>query len=280
MFSVECLVFSENIGKKLKKLKKILTEKRNLLIAYSGGCDSSFLVKVASDILGKRNVMAVTATSATYTKAELDNSKKFTRRFGIRHIMIKTEEVSNPSFSKNPVNRCYWCKKELFSKLKDIAKKYNINHIADGTNLDDARDYRPGSLAKTQYGIISPLKEARLTKQQIRQISKKIGLPTWNKPALACLASRIPYADPITEKKLRKIEDAENFLKKQGFKQVRVRLHGDIARIEVPRCEINKLNKSSLRDKIIKNFKKLGFIYITLDLEGYRTGSLNEVLKQ
>ena len=262
---------------KLKKLENILRKTKRLLVAYSGGCDSSFLAKFAADALGRENVITVTATSPTYTKAELRDSKKLAKKIGIRHIVIRTSEIGSIDFNKNPYNRCYFCKKELFKRLRQIAKRHNIRHIADGSNLDDLRDYRPGSKAKKEFGIISPLQEAKLTKEEIRQLSKKAGLGTWNKPALACLASRIPYGEKIMKDKLRLIEKAEEYLTKLGLKQVRVRLHKDIARIEVPRADINRLNNERLRSKIAKKLKTLGFSYITLDLEGYRTGSMNEV---
>lgn len=262
---------------KLEKLKTILKMMKKVLVAYSGGLDSSFLLKVACDTLGKDSVLAVTADSSTYPDSELKEAKSFTKRWQIKHLIIKTYEYRNPFFIKNNPGRCYHCKRELFSRLKNIAKKYRIKYIIDGTNTDDAKDFRPGERAKKLYGVRSPLKEAKITKDEIRILSKKLSLKTYNKPTQACLASRIPYGFEIKPKILKRIEKAEKFLNSQGLSQVRVRDYGSLARIEVEKKEFPKLIKKS---SILVNFlKRLGYIYITLDLEGYRTGSMNEVLK-
>ncbi|MEW6557733.1 MAG: ATP-dependent sacrificial sulfur transferase LarE [Elusimicrobiota bacterium] len=272
---------------KLRKLKKILKNMGSVLIAYSGGVDSTFLLKVAKDVLCK-NVLAVTAKSETYPEREYEQAKKITQKLKIKHMIINTSELSNSLFLANPSNRCYYCRKELFVKLKQIASDKGINYVADGTNYDDISDFRPGMEAIRELEVRSPLKEAELTKEEIRLLSRKMRLFTWNKPAFACLASRIPYGDKIDSQKLKMIDDAENYLFRLGFKQVRVRHHAcpkrsrrnNIARIEVLPEDIERLTSINLRDKIVKKFKRIGYHYITLDLQGYRTGSMNEVLKK
>ncbi|MCM8799660.1 MAG: ATP-dependent sacrificial sulfur transferase LarE [Candidatus Omnitrophica bacterium] len=262
---------------KLEKLKVLLKRMGKVLVAYSGGLDSSFLLKFASDTLGRDLVLAITANSCTYPASELKEAKSFTERWRIKHLIIKTHEEKNPLFIKNSSQRCYYCKKELFYRLKKIAKKYKIRYIIDGTNTDDTRDFRPGERAKKLYGVRSPLREARITKEEIRYLSKKLNLSTYNKPARACLASRIPYGFEIKPEILKRIEKAEEFLNREGLSQVRVRDYGNLARIEVDKKEFPKLIKKS--SILIKFFKRLGYIYITLDLEGYRPGSMNEVFK-
>lgn len=245
----------------------------NVLIAYSGGVDSTLLLKVAKVIL-KEKVLAITADSLTYPSSELKAAKEMTERLKVRHIIIKTRELSDSNFSHNPRDRCYWCKKELFSQLSAIAKKNGMSYIIDGTNYDDRRDFRPGRRAAREFGVRSPLAEAKLTKKEIRQLSRELNLSTWSKPAFACLASRFPYGTKITRKNLKKIDEAEKFLCELGIKgSLRVRHYGNIARIEVLEKNLSKLLR--LRDKIVSKFKDLGYIYVTLDLEGYRTGSMN-----
>ena len=268
----------KRLNKKLENLKKILHNMQSLLIAYSGGVDSSLLLKIAKNSL-KGNVVAVIAQSETYPKEEIKSARDFAKRLRVKQAVIKTEELNNPKFYRNPINRCYFCKKELFSKLKNIAKRYNLKWVVDGSNLDDRNDFRPGKLAAREFKVRSPLKEAKLTKSDIRKISKRLGLSTWNKPSLACLASRFPYNTKITRKALSCIDEAEDFLRKIGFKQVRVRHHGNLARIEILKENITKLIKCDRR-KIINKLKKLGYNYVAIDLEGYRTGSMNEVLKK
>jgi len=263
---------------KIKKLKEILKKMDSAIVAFSGGMDSSFLLKIASDVLPKDRLLAVTAISDTYTRRELEQAKIFVKGLGVRHRLIFTDEMENPFFVNNPPNRCYYCKKELFGKLREIARDNKINFIIDGSNMDDLNDYRPGSRAKKEFGIRSPLEEAMITKKDIMRYSKKIGLDIWRLPTMPCLASRIPYGEKITRKNLRMIEKAEDFIMRLGIKLVRVRLHRDIARIEVDKKDIKIFYNRVFCDKIIKYFKRLGFNYITLDLEGYRTGSLNEVL--
>ena len=265
---------------KFAKLQQILQDMRRVVVAYSGGVDSTFLLKVAVDTLGRDNVLAVTATSPTYPVSELKDAKANAKKIGVRHIIIATKELGDPRFAANPVNRCYYCKKELFKRLKAMAKKEDIAFVIDASNIDDLKDYRPGAKAKKELGVRSPLQEACFSKEDIRRYSRKLGLLTWDKPAMACLASRLPYGEKIKTAKLRRIEAAEEFLQRLGFKQVRVRCHGDIARIEVESCKIKLLDKDKIRDRITHKLKKLGFTYVTLDLKGYRTGSLNEAIKQ
>lgn len=263
------------INEKLLKLKKILQKIGPVLIAYSGGVDSTFLLRVAKDVL-KSNVLAVTADSATYPRSEVRESQRFAKKFGVRHIIIHTNEMSDSRFRKNPVNRCFYCKDELFGELVKIAKKNKINYVCDGTNQDDFSDYRPGRKAARKWNIRSPLAEAGLTKNDIRKFSQKLKLPTWNKPAYACLASRVPYGTKIEPKILSRIEQAEEYLHQLGLKQVRVRNHQNIARIETSEKEISIIIKN--RTKITAKLKSLGYTYITLDLQGYRTGSMNETI--
>jgi len=265
---------------KLAQLKKNLKKMGKVLIAFSGGVDSSFLLKVALDTLGKENVLAVTADSETYPKSELKDASRLAEDLGLngRHRIIKTSELKLKKFSENPPDRCYYCKSELFSRLKKIAQKNKISYVLDGSNYSDQNDFRPGRKAIFNLGVKSPLLESKLTKEEIRALSKKLKLPTWNKPALACLSSRIPYGEKITFEKLKRIEKAESFLKNLGFNQLRVRDHNNIARIELEPEELQRSLDESLRKKIYDRLRNLGYSYITLDLLGYRTGSMNEIL--
>jgi uncharacterized protein len=249
----------------------------SLAVAYSGGVDSTFLLKVAHDVLQDRAI-AVTARSSTYPERELNDAAEFTRSAGIKHIIIQSEELDIEGFTANPPNRCYLCKYELFSKIKEVAGKHRIKSIAEGSNIDDLGDYRPGMQAIKELGITSPLKDAGLGKDAIRKLSKQMGLPTWDKPAFACLASRFPYGEKITQKKLAMVDRAEQYLLSLGFKQVRVRHHGDTARIEVAETERIKFFDLELMDNVYKQFQEIGFAYTALDLKGYRTGSMNEVI--
>ena len=263
--------------RKLEILKEILREIKSALIAYSGGVDSTFLLKVARDTLGS-DVLAVTADSPTYPSQEIQEAKALAKKLSVRHLTIETEEFADSNFVSNPPDRCYYCKKELFSKLRKIARENHLNHILDGSNLDDEKDFRPGMRAAREFGVRSPLREAGFTKEDIRQLSKELDLATWNKPALACLASRFPYGKPLTKQNLGRVGKAEKLLRDMGIGQIRVRHHGHIARIEVPRREINRFLSDSFRKKLVDKLKEFGYTYVTLDLEGYRTGSMNEVL--
>lgn len=265
---------------KFEVLKSSLKKLQSVVIAFSGGVDSSFLVKVARDTLGRKNVLAVTAASETYPRSELREAKRLAKLIGVRHIIIKTDELKVANFKANSPQRCYYCKRELFNKINKIAKEGGIRYIADATNYDDIKDLRPGRRAAEEMQIRSPLKEACITKEDVRTLSKRLSLPTWNKPAYACLASRVPYYEMITKRKLKLIESAEQILHdKFEFRQVRVRCHRDIARIEAGPEEIYKFFRNGLREGIVKEFNEIGFKYVTVDLKGYRTGSMNEVLK-
>jgi len=264
-------------AEKLKRLRSILKDMQSVLVAYSGGTDSTFLLKTAADVLGRR-ALGVIAKSETYPSAEYKQAVRLAKRLGLRVLTLDTQELSDPRFASNPPERCYFCKGELFSKLKALAEENGLNHVADGTNVDDAADFRPGRKAAIEFGIRSPLKEAGLTKSDIRTYSKTTGLPTWNKPAQACLASRFPYGTAIDAEGLKKVEAAEAFLRRLGLAQLRVRHHGRTARIEVPAGLLKRLVSDPVRGRIVRKLKKLGYAYVTLDLEGYRTGSLNEVL--
>jgi uncharacterized protein len=261
----------------LKQLKYNIEKMGSLAVAYSGGVDSTFLLKVAHDVLQDSSI-AVTARSSTYPEREFKEAAEFTRSAGIKHIVIQSEELDIEGFTANPPNRCYLCKYELFSKIKEVAGKHRIQYIAEGSNIDDLKDYRPGMQAIKELGIISPLKDAGLGKDAIRKLSKQMGLPTWDKPAFACLASRFPYGEKITQEKLAMVDRAEQYLLNLGFKQVRVRHHGDTARIEVAEAERLNFFDLELMDNVYKQFQKIGFAYTSLDLKGYRTGSMNEVI--
>ncbi len=262
---------------KLQELQNILSEMGSVLISYSGGVDSTFLLKVARDVLGD-NVIAVTARSLTYPIRELKEAETLARKLEVKHLIIDSEEIDIPGFSHNPPDRCYFCKKELFSKLKEIARQEGMDYVADGCNLDDMDDFRPGTKAAEEAGVRSPLKEAKLTKDDIRELSAQLGLPTWDKPSVACLASRFPYGDAITAEGLKMVGEAEEYLYGLGFKQLRVRHHKDMARIEVPPEDIETFFEGDLREKVVRHLKEVGYNYVTLDLQGYRTGSMNEVL--
>lgn len=266
-----------NIQEKYEKLKELLKSYNRLVVAFSGGVDSSFLVRVAHDVLGD-NVLAVTARSATYPEREFKEAVAFAGAYGIPHRAIVSEELEVEGFSKNPVNRCYLCKRELFEKIIEIADNEGYKFVAEGSNKDDLSDFRPGLQAVKEHGVVSPLREAGLTKDDIRELSKELGLKTWNKPSFACLSSRFPYGQTITVEKLQMVDKAEEFLLSKGFTQVRVRHLGDTARIELHPDELSRIVEPALRDETARLFKSLGFTYCTLDLKGYRTGSMNEVL--
>lgn len=264
---------------KLEKLKEILRGLESVAIAFSGGVDSTFLLKVAQDVLSDK-VIAVTATSSTYPVREFKEAKKYAESIGVNHIIIESEELEIEGFAKNPVNRCYYCKTELFSKVQKVAEENGVKYVLDGSNSDDTGDFRPGMKAARELGVVSPLMDAGLTKNDIRTLSKAMGLKTWDKPSFACLSSRFPYGNEINMKKLSMVEKAEQFLLDLGFRQVRVRHHGEIARIEVSQVERSKFFDLNTMDNIGGKFIEIGFTYVTLDILGYRTGSMNEVLSE
>jgi len=268
------------VEEKYEKLQIILHEMGGVAIGYSGGVDSTLLLKVAVDVLGKK-ALAMIARSETYPTREFEEAVALAEKMGARYQVVATEETDVLKFQENPPNRCYFCKTELFGKLDEIARDEGIAWIADGTITDDVGDFRPGMRAKSEKKVRSPLLEADLSKDEVRQISKHLGLPTWNKPAFACLSSRFPYGMAITKGNLTKIDNAETFLRDLGFRFVRVRFHDErTARIEVGQHEIGRLLADGLRDQVVSHMKQLGFTYVTLDLQGYRTGSMNEVLTE
>jgi uncharacterized protein len=277
--SFELRVMSLELKTKTQKLREIFQSMGKVLVAFSGGVDSTLLLKVAQDTLRDKNVFTVTARSPLYPERELAGVKKLIQTLGARHRLIESNELEIPGFSENPPNRCYYCKEKLFRKLLEIAKEESIPFIVEGSTLDDDMDHRPGRMAIQELGIRSPLKEALFTKIEVRELSKELGLPTWDKPSFACLASRFPYGEEITEQGLRMVDEAEDFLFGLGFKQVRVRHYGNLARIEILNEEMSRLMNGSLRGKVVSYLKGVGYRYITLDLQGFRSGSMNEVLE-
>lgn len=264
------------LDEKLERLYGIMRPMGRVMVAFSGGVDSTLVLKAAYDVLGD-DVLAVTAVSPSLPRAELQEAIALARFIGAPHRLLETREVENPNYAANPANRCYYCKAELHDTLRELAAREGYAYILDGANLDDMGDFRPGQKAARERGVRSPLQEAGLTKQDVRALARHLGLPNWNKPAMACLSSRIPYGTPVTVETLRQIEAAESALRDLGFRQLRVRHHGRLARIEVPVEDLPRV--LAVREEIVHRLRETGYTFITLDLAGYRTGSLNEVLR-
>jgi uncharacterized protein len=267
----------DTLGNKQQKLRAILAGFDSVLIAFSGGVDSAYLACEATAVLGDR-ALSITAQSPSYPARHREIALRIARDFRLRHEFIQTHEMDLPEYRANPENRCFYCKQELYGRLSAMASERGIGMILDGNNADDRGDYRPGRDAARRFGVRSPLDEAGLTKDEIRRLSRAAGLPTWNEPASACLSSRIPYHSEVTDEKLRAIEQAETLLRSLGFRVCRVRHHGEIARIELARDEMARALEPEVNAAVTREFKALGFKYVSLDLQGYRTGSLNEGL--
>ena len=270
---------TKSIDKKYGDLCNFLKSEGKLAVAFSAGVDSTLLLKAAIDALGSGNVLAVTAVSHSFPERENREAEKFCSDNGVRRVIVEVDQLSIPGFRENPADRCYICKKELFGRMIEAARENGFEKVAEGSNLDDLSDYRPGLKAIAELGVLSPLREAELSKSEIREISERLGLPTWNKPSMACLATRFVYGETISDEKLLRVERSEELLRELGFKQYRVRIHGNdgrLARIEVLPSEFGKLLDN--RAQITGKLREYGFEYVSMDLEGYRTGSMNEVL--
>lgn len=273
----ETLEVPVSVQKKFDNLKNLISQTRSAAIAFSGGVDSTFLLKVCSEIPGYE-VMAITAESETFPELELEQTKLLAKKMSIPHIIIRTEELSIPGYSDNPPDRCFMCKNELFSKMKPIADQYFLEWMFDGSNADDVDDFRPGRKAARKLGVRSPLEEAGLGKLEIRMLSRMLDLPTWDKPSFACLSSRFPYFSKITPSALKQVERGENYLRQIGMRIFRVRHHDTLARIEAGENEMRLVCNDDIRNQTIQHFKSIGYKYITMDLEGYRSGSMNEAI--
>ena len=266
------------LEQKTKKIKSLILEMDSALVAFSGGVDSTLVLALAHDVLGEK-ALAVTAQSASMPDREMKACHQLAKEIGVKHLVVKTEEMSNPNYRANPANRCYHCKTELYSSLKKVAQQENILNILNGTNTDDLGDYRPGLDSAREQGVRSPLVEAEFNKQEVRELSRKMELSVWDKPAMACLSSRIPYGQPVTPEKLAMIEQSEDLLLALGFTQVRVRHLGTLARIELEKNEMSRYqNDKSIQKAVQEKFRSLGFNSVILDPEGYRMGSLNSAL--
>jgi uncharacterized protein len=266
------------LQEKLTELEGTLAPYGSALVAFSGGVDSSLALAVAARALPRHRVLAVTSNNETYLPSELDLAREFADSLGVEHLVVNTRELDNPNYASNPTNRCYFCKSTLYSDLARLAREKGYACVVDGANKDDEGDYRPGRKAAKELGVVSVLSAARMSKDEVRELAKHLGLPTWDKPALACLSSRFPYGQEITPEKLTQVARAEEFLRREGFRQVRVRHHGEIARLEVGPGELERA--FAMREKISAELLDAGFLYVTLDLAGYKSGSLNRALKK
>ena len=270
---------NSELREKLTKLEDYIRDLGSLAVGFSGGVDSSLLLIVAHNVLGDKAI-AITGADASIPERELNEAKMFCEERGIKQIICTVDPLKIEGFRKNSPDRCYFCKYGIFTEIKKLAEENGIKYAAEGSNMDDLGDYRPGLRAVEELSVKSPLREAGLTKSEIREISKAMGLPTWSKPAYACLASRFVYGEEITEEKLHMIDMAEQFLIEHGFYEERVRMHGNIARIEVPAKDIPRLASDEIREEVYKRFKEIGFLFVTLDMRGYKLGSMNETIKK